>query len=353
MDPTPDSNKETPGNVTVSGGNVALGEQVRVFRLSIINIIAGIVIGSLLIALGLGISIPLYLWHPEPPNPNGDTGKIVLSGIVFVLFFPFGVFFLVWVPRSFFVRIVVYDMGFIRACRGKSDAYLWHEITAVEQLLINGRRQWCVVTRGDGTKIKLRDIAISDLKGLVECIIQGTALHADLCVWETKRLSQVGYSILPSEWTFEVVGKLQGTWRTVSGEVNGEKLDEELCKVLEVVCLGCMIERKRFRYVFVCHGCVVEVLGPAEILEQYAKASFKIDPTTAPKTFQGTIREGARKGAVFEGIYELDGDTLKVCAKPTGQSRWPSTRPEWEGPAVFATKAGSNMVSLVLMREVR
>jgi uncharacterized protein (TIGR03067 family) len=119
--------------------------------------------------------------------------------------------------------------------------------------------------------------------------------------------------------------KLQGTWQTVSGELNGDKLDEELCKVLK----------------FVCKGAKFEVQGPADILQQYAKASFKIDATTTPKTLDVKIGDGEKKGDEIEGIYELDGDNLKVCAKLVGKER----------PADFTTKSGSNMVSLVLKRE--
>jgi uncharacterized protein (TIGR03067 family) len=119
--------------------------------------------------------------------------------------------------------------------------------------------------------------------------------------------------------------KLQGTWQTVIGEFNGEKLDEELCKVLK----------------FVCKGDKFEVQGPAEILQQYAKGTFKLDATTKPKTLDITIGEGDEKGDVVESIYELDGDNLKVCGKLIGKER----------PADFTTKPGSNMVSLVLKRE--
>jgi uncharacterized protein (TIGR03067 family) len=119
--------------------------------------------------------------------------------------------------------------------------------------------------------------------------------------------------------------KLQGTWQTVSGEFNGDKLDEELCKVLK----------------FVCKGDKFEVQGPADILNQYAKGAFKLDATTTPKTLDVTIGGGDKKGDVIESIYELDGDNLKVCGKLVGKER----------PADFTTKTGSNMVSLVLKRE--
>jgi len=39
----------------------------------------------------------------------------------------------------------------------------------------------------------------------------------------------------------------------------------------------------------------------------------KIDPTQHPKTIDIEVAAGAYKGVVYLGIYELDGDTLRIC----------------------------------------
>jgi len=119
--------------------------------------------------------------------------------------------------------------------------------------------------------------------------------------------------------------KLQGIWTTTSGEMNGEKLDEELVKSLQ----------------FVVKGDSFEVKGPEVVLNQYAKGTFKLDATTMPRTIDITVGAGSMKGDVVECIYEFDGETLKICARLVGKER----------PSDFTTKAGSNMVSLVLKRE--
>jgi uncharacterized protein (TIGR03067 family) len=119
--------------------------------------------------------------------------------------------------------------------------------------------------------------------------------------------------------------KLQGIWTTTSGEMNGEKLDEELVKSLQ----------------FVVKGDSFEVKGPEVVLNQYAKGKFKLDATTMPRTIDITVGAGSMKGDVVECIYEFDADTLKICAKLVGKAR----------PSDYTTKAGSNMVSLVLKRE--
>ena len=57
----------------------------------------------------------------------------------------------------------------------------------------------------------------------------------------------------------------------------------------------------------------------------------KIDPSKSPKTVDVTVTEGLSKGAVMLGIYEIDGDTLKVCFDPEGKKR----------PTEFKTAPGS------------
>ncbi len=42
----------------------------------------------------------------------------------------------------------------------------------------------------------------------------------------------------------------------------------------------------------------------------------KLDPSKSPKTIDVTMTEGPNKGAVLLGIYEIRGDTLKVCFDP-------------------------------------
>jgi len=63
----------------------------------------------------------------------------------------------------------------------------------------------------------------------------------------------------------------------------------------------------------------------------------KIDPSKSPKTIDVTMTEGPDKGKVLLGIYEIDGDTLKVCFDPEGKKR----------PTEFKSAAGSmNFVNI-------
>src|SRR5207249_517183 len=51
------------------------------------------------------------------------------------------------------------------------------------------------------------------------------------------------------------------------------------------------------------------------------KGTFTVDPTKTPRTLDSTASEGVNKGKPRLAIYEIDGDTLKVCYTPFGGPR--------------------------------
>ena len=92
--------------------------------------------------------------------------------------------------------------------------------------------------------------------------------------------------------------KFAGTWAPVAVEVNGMKLDEEMIKEL--------------RYVFKEDGTWKLTAGDNTV----ADGTFTVDPTKKPKTIDYKIVNSFQeedKGKTSLGIYELDGDKLKVC----------------------------------------
>jgi uncharacterized protein (TIGR03067 family) len=66
-----------------------------------------------------------------------------------------------------------------------------------------------------------------------------------------------------------------------------------------------------------------------------------VDVAKKPKTIDITFTEGPEKGKTIVGIYELEGDTYKVCINVNGKER----------PKEFAAKAGSGHGLEVLKRE--
>ena len=97
-----------------------------------------------------------------------------------------------------------------------------------------------------------------------------------------------------------VYKKLQGTWTFESQEMGGMKVPAD--------------ELKKRSLVF--EGDKFAVKEGDKVLQA---GTHKPDP--AKKTVDATVTEGMGKGTVMLGLYELDGDTLKVCFDATGKAR--------------------------------
>ena len=98
------------------------------------------------------------------------------------------------------------------------------------------------------------------------------------------------------------VRKFQGTWTFESSETGGKELPAGELKGVIVIFEGDKHTVKK--------GDEVIQVG-----------TQKLDPSKSPKTIDVTLTEGPNKGAVMLGIYEIDGDTLKVCFDPQGKKR--------------------------------
>jgi hypothetical protein len=217
MDPLSDLTKDENKHVTAGSDLGGLGPPIRVFRVNIPNFIAGFILGLLGIAVGL-IGIVLYIWVAPRPIKLECTAICVFAFI----WFPIGVVFLIWLTRTLFVRILVYDVGFVRTCRGKSDAFFWHEITAVNVFIRNRGLGACVVTRKGGRKVTLPGHGLLDLAGLIKLIKEGTARDADACTWTTIRQTSTGPYQMSVDKSTEVVGRGHGRVATSDERTNPE-----------------------------------------------------------------------------------------------------------------------------------
>lgn len=106
--------------------------------------------------------------------------------------------------------------------------------------------------------------------------------------------------------------KFQGAWTFESVETGGKK--------------GSADELKGMTLKF--EGAKHTVSKGDEVIQV---GTQKIDPTKSPKTIDVTMTDGPSKGMVMLGIYEIDGDTLKVCFDFEGRKR----------PTEFKSPAGS------------
>lgn len=116
---------------------------------------------------------------------------------------------------------------------------------------------------------------------------------------------------------------IEGTWRIVALEVNGNKSSDEDAKKLSVV-----------------NGPdgVWSLLSEGK---EVAKGTNSFDPTKKPKTIDFTITEGGGKGNVHLGIYELGEKSRKLCFAPTGKDR----------PTEFSSTPGNEHILVTFERE--
>ena len=114
--------------------------------------------------------------------------------------------------------------------------------------------------------------------------------------------------------------KIQGTWKLVSLEANGEQGPAEIVAKLK---LNFKADKLTFT--------------PGE--PGFTNYTYKLDSATNPPSFDMTHADGKNKGNTTNGIYSLEGDNLKICFG--GDQR----------PKEFTTKAKSGQAMYVLKRE--
>ena len=114
---------------------------------------------------------------------------------------------------------------------------------------------------------------------------------------------------------------MEGRWKIEAVEVGGKAVESPEMKEVVVTVAG-------DRY---------------EVMTKDGKdaGTLKLDETQKPKTMDGTDTEGFDAGKVTRAIYELSGDTLRVCYAFEGGER----------PTEFATREGSPWVLVTYKRE--
>jgi hypothetical protein len=104
---------------------------------------------------------------------------------------------------------------------------------------------------------------------------------------------------------------IQGTWTPVKAELSGEAFPDAVLKTIVLKLEGDKYE--------------VTVAG------QLDKGTCKLDPAAKPKGLMIMGTDGPNKGKTFPCIYELSGDTLRVCYDLAGK----------KAPTEFKTAAGT------------
>src|SRR5262249_33232564 len=83
--------------------------------------------------------------------------------------------------------------------------------------------------------------------------------------------------------------------------------------------------------------------GKYEVLvgEQPAKGTYMLDAGTKPKSITVTGTDGPNNGKTFPAIYELKGDTLRICYDLSGKAR----------PVEFKSAAGTKLYLVTYQRK--
>ncbi len=113
--------------------------------------------------------------------------------------------------------------------------------------------------------------------------------------------------------------KLQGTWQVELQNEDGKKLTDADVKGRTIT-----------------FGANLFIVRHNSAMVQIGK--LKVDPTKDVKTINATIEKGANAGDIMPGIYERDGNTLKICLSTDGEGR----------PKEF--KEGPNLLLMVCKR---
>jgi len=117
--------------------------------------------------------------------------------------------------------------------------------------------------------------------------------------------------------------QIEGTWRIVALEVEGNKSNED--------------DAKKFTVVNGSDG-TWSLRSEGNVI---SKGISTFDPTTKPKTIDFTPTEGGGQGNQHLGIYELGEKTRKLCFAPPGKGR----------PTEFASTPGSEHILVTFERE--
>jgi uncharacterized protein (TIGR03067 family) len=114
---------------------------------------------------------------------------------------------------------------------------------------------------------------------------------------------------------------VQGSWTPAKAELGGQPLTEAMLKSISL-----KLDKGQYE---------VSVGGQPD------KGTYILDSTTRPKSMSITGTEGPNRGKTFPAIYELKGDTLRICYDLSGTKL----------PTEFKTAAGTKLYLVIYNRK--
>lgn len=109
---------------------------------------------------------------------------------------------------------------------------------------------------------------------------------------------------------------LQGMWKVTAAELGGRPLGGDFMRTTKLTIQG-------DRYTVMA--------------ESPDKGTLKVDASQSPKTMDVIGGEGPNKGKTILAIYEIKGDTLRICYDLSGKSRPTEFKSKPDTPLFLAT----------------
>ncbi len=114
---------------------------------------------------------------------------------------------------------------------------------------------------------------------------------------------------------------VQGNWTPVEAVLGGQSMSGDVLKTISL-----KLDNGKYE---------VFVAGEPD------RGTYTIDPTTSPKSMNVTGTEGPNGGRTFPAIYEIKGDTLRICYDLSGAQR----------PTEFKSIAGTRLYLVTYNRK--
>ena len=115
--------------------------------------------------------------------------------------------------------------------------------------------------------------------------------------------------------------EVQGSWTPMKADLGGQPVPESVLKSISL-----KLENGKYE---------ISVGGAPD------KGTYTLDATSKPKGMIITGKEGPNIGKTFPAIYELKGDTLRICYDLSGSKR----------PTEFKSIAGTRLYLVTYIRE--